>query len=131
MDTHTAPPAPQAQTARFIQAGSKCLHLPSLEFEKLGRRDSYGLNARPEMIARRKAALRFFPRIAAKLLEEIGATTDEIVAAFESVSMHPSDLLIKRNGTLAAQPEAVAERLREITRGFAQIIELNREAAES
>jgi hypothetical protein len=114
----------QTQTkARLAQASSRSLHTPSLEFEILGRNDSYALQRRPKMLADRKTAIARLVRIGERLMEA-GHSLEDVAAALESISLHPADLL----AGLAVPRDAVTERLREHYRGLLEIIRVNESA---
>jgi len=124
MTTTLQAPASQSPTiARLAQASSRCLHTPSLDFEILGRNDSYALQRRPKMLADRKTAIARLVRIGERLMEA-GHSLESVAAALESISLHPADLL----AGLAVPREAITERLREHYRGLLEIIRVNENA---
>ena len=112
---------------RLTQAASRCLHLPALEFEKLGRRCSYALQHRPKMLADRAVAMKRLVRVGERLLEA-GHEVEQVACAIESISLHPSDLLAglsSRRPAIKVPREAITERLAEIFRGLHEVIRIN------
>lgn len=132
--TKSRQPAPPAITieerTRLAQAVSRCLHLPAIEFERLGRRDSFAIQHRPKMLEDRALAMQRLIRVGERLAEA-GHDIEQVACAIESVSLHTSDLLAGiscKRPAIKISREAITERLAEIFRGLREILRVNENA---